>query len=88
MFDEKPIMKELQQFPVIFTFKIIGEANAEIGAALREIFKHKSDASFIEKESGKGKYVSISITTEIKTYEELEDYYTEISKIAGVKFYV
>ncbi len=40
------------------------------------------------KESRTGKYISISATTEVWTYEELESLYTAISKLEGLKFYV
>lgn len=81
-------MKELQKFPVIFTFKIIGDATEDFTKSVHSIFGKKDDATFIERESGKGNYLSISVTAEIKDYEELEHYYTKIGKIDGLKFYV
>lgn len=81
-------MKELQKFPVIFTFKIIGDAAGSFSKSVYCVFSEKDDATFVEKESGQGNYLSISVTAEIKDYEELEYYYTEIGKIDGMKFYV
>lgn len=85
---DTPTMKELQKFPVIFTFKIIGDSGEDFVKSVYKVFERKKDADFTERQSGKGSYLSISVTAEIKDYEELEKYYTEISRLPGVKFYV
>ena len=53
-----------------------------------DVFTFKSDVNFAENISRTGKYISISATTEVWTYEELESLYTAISKLEGLKFYV
>lgn len=83
-----PTMKELQKFPVIFTFKIIGDTGLDFSKSVYALFGNKEGASFIERPSGQGKYTSISVTAEIDDYEEMEYFYTEISKLNGIKFYV
>lgn len=83
-----PTMKELQKFPVIFTFKIIGDATLDFSKSVYALFGNKEGATFIERPSGKGNYTSISVTAEIGDYEELEHYYTNIRGLKGVKFYV
>lgn len=81
-------LKDLQKFPDMFTFKIVGKNTNEFLADTRKIFDGRNDVIFAENSSKTGKYVSISATTEVWTYEELESLYTAISKLDGLKFYV
>lgn len=80
--------KDLQKFPDVFTFKIMGENTNQFSADARKIFDGRSDVIFSENISKTGKYISISATTEVWTYEELESLYTAISKLEGLKFHV
>ena len=75
-------LKDLQKFPDIFTFK------NQFSADARKIFDGRNDVTFSENISRTGKYISISATTEVWTYEELESLYTAVSKLEGLKFYV
>ena len=54
----------------------------------RKIFDNKEDVIFSDNVSRTGKYISISATLEVFSYEELEALYTEISKVEGLKFHV
>ena len=81
-------LKDLQKFPEVFTFKIVGDNNNRFSADVRKIFDGRSDVTFSENLSKNGKYISISATTEVWTYEELEGLYTAISKLEGLKFHV
>ena len=81
-------LKDLQKFPDVFTFTIMGENTNNFLADARKVFDGRSDVNFAENISRTGKYISISATTEVWTYEELESLYTAISKLEGLKFYV
>lgn len=72
-------LKDLQKFPDVFTFKIMGENTNNFLADARKVFDGRSDVNFAENISRTGKYISISATTEVWTYEELESLYTAIS---------
>ncbi len=81
-------LKDLQKFPDVFTFKIIGENTNQFSANAKKIFDGRNDVNFVENISRTGKYISISATTEVWTYEELESLYTAVSKLEGLKFHV
>lgn len=81
-------LKELQKFPDKFTFKIMGDNTNQFAADVRKIFDNKEDVIFSDNVSRTGKYISISATLEVFSYEELEALYTEISKVEGLKFHV
>lgn len=81
-------LKELQKFPDKFTFKIMGDNTNQFVADVRKIFDNKEDVIFSDNVSRTGKYISISATLEVFSYEELEALYTEIRKVEGLKFHV
>ncbi len=81
-------LKDLQKFPDVFIFKIMGENTNQFSADAKKIFDGRNDVNFAENISRTGKYISISVTTEVWTYEELESLYTAVSKLEGLKFYV
>lgn len=81
-------LKELQKFHDKFTFKIMGDNTNQFVADVRKIFDNKEDVIFSDNVSRTGKYISISATLEVFSYEELEALYTEISKVEGLKFHV
>lgn len=81
-------LKDLQKFPDKFTFKIMGDNTNQFYADVRKIFDGKNDVIFSDNISRTGKYISISVTLEVFTYEELESLYIAISKLEGLKFHV
>ena len=81
-------LKELQKFPEKFTFKIVGDNTEKFIACAKQIFDDRIDTVFTENVSSAGKYISISATTEVWRYEELEAIYTAINKLEGLKFHV
>lgn len=82
-------LKDLQQFPTIFTFKIIGDNKDYFIDGCNAIFDlDDREVSVQTKNSSGKKYISFSITTIIHTYEELEGFYNSISKVKGVNFCV
>ncbi len=66
----------------------MGENTNQFSADAKKIFDGRNDVNFAENISRTGKYISISVTTEVWTYEELESLYTAVSKLEGLKFYV
>jgi putative lipoic acid-binding regulatory protein len=82
------MIKDYIEFPVIFTFKAIGENRDDFRNGVDKIFTNYTEKSIVENASGGGKYISLSITTEIKDYEELEARYQEIAALPGLKFHV
>ena len=66
----------------------MGENTNQFSADAKKIFDGRNDVNFAENISRTGKYISISVTTEVWTYEELERLYTAVSKLEGLKFYV
>lgn len=75
-------MKEMMEFPpVIYTFKAMGGINdRKFVNDVKSVFDSKKVDSFIEKPSSKGSYISVSVTTEVSDYDELQDIYTSIKK--------
>lgn len=81
-------LKDLQKFPDKFTFKIMGDNTNKFSADVRKIFDNKEDVIFSDNVSRTGKYISISATLEVYSYDELESLYIAISKVEGLKFHV
>lgn len=81
-------LKDLQKFPDKFTFKIMGDNTNKFAADVRKIFDNKEEVIFSDNVSRTGKYISISATLEVYSYDELESLYIAISKVEGLKFHV
>lgn len=81
-------LKDLQKFPDKFTFKIMGDNTNKFAADVRKIFDNKEDVIFSDNVSRTGKYISISATLEVYSYDELESLYIAISKVEGLKYHV
>jgi putative lipoic acid-binding regulatory protein len=81
-------MNEYLEFPVVFTFKIIGENTAVFISAVEKIFEGYEEKNILFKQSGGNSYISLSVTAEIKDYDELKARYADIAALTGLKFYV
>lgn len=81
-------MKDMMEFPVIYTFKAMGTNSDEFINDVRNVFKSKEVESFTKQPSSKGNYISVSITTEISTFDELQNTYKAIKKIKGLKYHL
>ncbi|ADD67308.1 protein of unknown function DUF493 [Denitrovibrio acetiphilus DSM 12809] len=81
-------LKEMLEFPVIYTFKAMGENHKKFICDVKSVFSEKEVESFLEKPSSKGNYISVSITVEINNFDELEEIYTSIKKIDGLKYHL
>lgn len=81
-------IKEYIDFPTIFTFKIVGDNIPGFTFGVEEMFNAYVEKSIVPTESANSKYISLSVTVELKSYEELESAYEKISKLRGLRFYV
>lgn len=81
-------IKEILEFPVMYTFKAMGENSQDFISCVKEIFIDKQVDSFTEKPSSKGNYIAVSITCEVIDYDELESLYSSIMNVRGIKFYL
>ncbi|MCD8552390.1 DUF493 domain-containing protein [Seleniivibrio sp.] len=81
-------MKEIMEFPTIFTFKAMGENTEIFRNDIKNIFVRHESALITEKASTKGTYTSISITVEVESFDELQNIYTKIKETNGLKFHL
>jgi len=81
-------MKEMIEFPVIYTFKAMGENCESFINGVKDVFCTKEVESVEEKPSSKGNYVSVSVTVEVTNFNELETFYTSIKNVKGLKFHL
>jgi len=81
-------MKEMIEFPTIFTFKAMGENSEDFKKDIKEIFIRHETAMITENISTKGTYTSISITVEVEDFDELQNIYTKIKETKGLKFHL
>ncbi len=82
-------MKDLQEFPAVYTFKVVGEKSEQFEKDLKSLFNEEEKAvNYATKDSSGGKYISYSVTTVVMDYEELEATYAGIKELKNLKFYV
>jgi len=81
-------MKDMIEFPVIYTFKAMGDNCASFINNIKEVFAHKEMHDFVEKPSRKGNYISVSATVEVTDYEELQQLYSSIKLVNGLKYHL
>lgn len=81
-------IKEILEFPVLYTFKAMGENSDDFKCEIRNIFLSKDVDSITETPSKKGTYVSVSVTAEVESYEELQTIYTSIKNTKGLKYHL
>jgi len=84
----KQNMEEMIDFPVLYTFKAMGEKSKQFESDIESLFVMKEIDSIIKKESSKGTYLSISVTVEIENINELESYYKKIKSVKGLKYHL
>lgn len=81
-------IEEILNFPVIYTFKIVGNNSLEFISGIEHIVRRKKILGKTKNLSRSGKYISFGITIEIESYEELKSYYAMIKNIKGLKYYL
>jgi len=76
------------EYPVIYTYKMVGEDSEEFRTQAKNCFAMKEIHNESEKGSSSGKYVSISITVEVSNYNEMQTIYGRIKDIKGLKYHL
>ncbi|MGA1847197.1 DUF493 domain-containing protein [Deferribacter abyssi] len=84
----KEKIKELIEFPVIYTFKVIGMNSDNFVSSVEAIFSQKEILSLKREKSRSNKYISYTIVIEILNEEELIAYYEKIKNIEDAKFFL
>lgn len=75
----KELLDESQEFPSLYTFKFI-VPNEQV-STLKAIVRR---GNFIEKPSRTGKYMSVSVTLEMKSSEEIIEMYRRVAVVEGL----
>ena len=83
--------RESVNYPVKFDLKAIIEASIDKETSIGNIEKvfikfSIPHENWRTKPSSGGKYVSYTVSIKIRSQKELEDVYTELKKIPGLKF--
>lgn len=81
-------MKEMMEFPVIYTFKAMGENSEDFKKDMEEVFQYKCIENISHTASKKGNYISVSVTCEVSDFDELESLYKSIKSLKGLKFHL
>lgn len=84
----EPRLDEYIDFPTIFTFKIVGDNTSTFTFGVEALFCDYAEKSIVPTQSGSGKYISLSVTVHVQSYDELKGLYGGISKLQGLKFHV
>jgi uncharacterized protein len=75
-------LDETQSYPAVYMFKFIMEAEHRKIALVENLFSE--NAEIYTKESGKGKYISITVQEVMMSTEEIITIYQKASEIKGV----
>lgn len=73
---------ETTSFPSVYMFKLIVPSENRTIALVENIFE--AEADILTKESGKGKYTSITAKQVVMSAEEIIDIYKKAATIKGV----
>lgn len=83
--------RESVKYPVKFDLKAIIDASIKAEhsiAAMEDIFNKYAVpfSNWRQKESSGGKYISYTVSVNVNSQQILEDVYTDLKKIKGLKF--
>ncbi len=81
-------MEELMEFPVIYTYKAMGENTESFVKDVKNVFESAYIQDFREIKSSKGSYTSVSVTVTVNSFDELQDTYERIKKVNGLKYHL
>jgi putative lipoic acid-binding regulatory protein len=76
------------EYPACYTYKVLGDACDSFRDSVSAVFMLKNTVSKEERASSSGKYISISVTVEVSSYEELKCLYEMISRIDGLRYHL
>jgi hypothetical protein len=77
-------LAETTTFPTVYMFKFIVEADNRKIAMVENLFQE--EAEILTKESGQGKYISITSKQVMMTVDEIIDVYKKAAEIKGIMF--
>ena len=81
-------IKDFLEFPVDYTYKVIGENTDRFLEDTLNIFREKETMSHEVKTSKNGNFKSISIYVRLENSEELESFYGKIKELKGLKYHL
>ncbi|AFP85760.1 hypothetical protein A35E_00468 [secondary endosymbiont of Heteropsylla cubana] len=83
----KTQLKELLEFPCLFTYKVIGFATPKLLIQVLKVIEFYTPGNYLSliKKSKKGNYHSISITIRATDINQIETLYDELSAIEIVR---
>lgn len=78
---------ELLEFPCQFPFKIIGLSDPELSDRIMKVLQNLAPGNYKPsvRQSSKGTYDSVTVRVKVTSKEHVEQLYSELSKIKGVK---
>lgn len=82
VFDNLRLQLEQLEWPNVYLFKFIVPNNSEHMAKVSALFDEQADIAY--HESGKGKYVSVSVKEVMLSVDDIIHIYEKASKINGV----
>ncbi len=80
----KQKLSESMTFPTVYMFKFIIESEHRTIALVENLFD--ADTDIHTKESGKGRYTSITAKQVVMSVEEVMEVYRKAGKIKGIMF--
>ena len=83
------LLDQLYTFPCAYTIKVIGVADGQLEAQVREIFdRHGQDAgtTYDVRPSAAGNYATVTAQFEASSREQIEALYSELKQLPQVKF--
>jgi len=84
----KSNMEEMLEFPLLYTYKAMGENNDDFIEDIKNVFKSAYIQDFRETKSSKGTYTSVSVTVTVNNFDELQDTYKKIKAVKGLKYHL
>ncbi|WP_022852128.1 HP0495 family protein [Limisalsivibrio acetivorans] len=80
--------KENIDYPAEYSYKMVGDDTKKFRDSVKAVFMMKKVKDMSERPSSKGNYVSITVTVEVGSYEELRSFYEMISRIEGLRYHL
>lgn len=77
----------LLEFPCLFTFKVMGVAEANFMEQVLEVIQKCAPGDYAptKKTSSKGNYCALSIPVTVTSKAQIETIYSKVSEIAAVR---
>ena len=80
---KRPDGQEVMQFPMAFPIKAMGRAEADVEAILRQVLAmhapEQEDLPLVSRASAAGRYVSVTVTLQARSREQLDAIYQALS---------